>query len=342
LSLDDEDDALVDTQRPPHASAVVAPTPRQGQGATTRETYDRPMVLHGLSVQEYHSDHLGDDGPPSLSASIAKILIEKTPEHARLAHPRLSTPEEREDIERGESLSMSRGTILHKLVLGAGADFFLINAADYRTKDAQAQRAEALALGLIPMLADKLAPYQRAAERIKHRLEHDHMITLTGDSEVAMVFHERANDGTSVRVKCMIDHLIVSHDGTTITAYDLKTCQGASLDECSRAVAKYGYDLQAAAYTSALRHLYPHSREHLFKFLFVEEDMPNACNVLTLDGQAADLGERKWTYAYNMWARCLSLGDFPCTYGSSSDRIAVSPWKDAAWTRRMEAEGDEA
>src|SRR6185503_15222345 len=95
------------------------------------------------SIDEYHNDPCET---PSLSASIAKLLIDKSPMHAHAAHPRFGG----EKYE--SSAAQDAGTLIHRLLLGAGKDIETIDADDYRTNAAKAARDAAKAAGRIPVL----------------------------------------------------------------------------------------------------------------------------------------------------------------------------------------------
>src|SRR5689334_7736250 len=105
-------------------------------------------TLLDISPDEYHSR-------PGLSASIATTLIARSPLHAYTAHPcfggkgKVATKE------------MDRGAVVHRLSLGRGKDFAIIDVDDWRTKDARQQRDDARAQGLVPI---KRGDFQAALE----------------------------------------------------------------------------------------------------------------------------------------------------------------------------------
>ena len=303
----------------------------------------RGQILFGLPTTSYHADQLGDDGPPSLSASMAKRICEETPEAARLRHPRLRRPDDEPLDDEGTDASL-RGNVLHRLVLGRGADILVISAEDkdgqlvtnYKTKAAQEQKREILSMGCLPLLAREREPYARAAVRIKTRLLEDWGIELNGESEVAVVWHEKANDGTPVRCRALFDHLWPSAD-----ALDLKTC-GWSVkpDACDNHIASDDHDIQCAAYRSALAHLYPDARSVRFRFAFAEAAAPNSVTVVEPDGVLLDLGERRWRYAIETFARCMKTGVWPASYVPKGEvvRATARAWKLSAWEMKMQSE----
>ncbi len=91
-------------------------------------------------------------------------------------------------------------------------------------------------------------------------------------------------------------------------------------------MSEYGYDVQRAAYTSALRTIKPElaGRED-FVFLFCEIEEPFCVTPVRPDGQFRDLGQRRWERAVQTWRDCLRFDNWP----GYSDRIidvAPMPW----------------
>jgi hypothetical protein len=56
----------------------------------------RPGIYLDVAANDYHADPCP---APSFTQSIAKVLLEKSPAHARLAHPRLCPPVAADDEE---------------------------------------------------------------------------------------------------------------------------------------------------------------------------------------------------------------------------------------------------
>jgi hypothetical protein len=286
------------------------------------------MILRNLSQADYYADMLGDGAPPSLSASIAKLLVDKSPAHARGAHPRLRLPTDKkaEDV----SPSKSVGTLIHRLVLGAGGDIVVIESDDYRTKTARELRDTALAKRQIPVLIGDYEEAKAAADAIKSHSA-DLGIVLNGESEVAARWTETASDGTVVYCKGMFDHLW--EDKCQIV--DLKTTRTAEPDAIARDVATYGYAIQQAAYESALRNVGRGNAPTNFIFLFAETEPPYIVTIAQLCGQLRDLGERQWRYAIDAFALCLNRNEWPARYGRGRVLVSAKPWAIQAWEDKV-------
>jgi len=78
-----------------------------------------------LEINEagYHADPCE---APSFSASLGKVILDQSPLHAYLAHPRLG------GAVREPSSAMEFGTLVHKLILGEGASVVSVNADNWK------------------------------------------------------------------------------------------------------------------------------------------------------------------------------------------------------------------
>jgi hypothetical protein len=87
---------------------------------------DKPGIYPGVSSADYFADPCPT---PSLTQSLCKILIERSPQHAWIAHPRLNP-----QFEYDDDTKFDVGNIAHRLILGRGKDFEVVQFADWRTK----------------------------------------------------------------------------------------------------------------------------------------------------------------------------------------------------------------
>lgn len=245
--------------------------------------------------EEYHADPCA---VPSLNATTAKVLLGQSPAHAHLQHPRLGgKPREASD-------EMDHGVLCHALLLGVGMERIeVLDVDDYRGKRAELRDA-ARDAGRVPIKRKHYEAAQFAVEIWRADLQ-KRGIFLQGDSEVAIEWTE---GGTVCRGQ--VDHLIVEPGG--ITVYDLKTGENAHPFACSSRVLDCGYDLQHAAYISALEQLHPeHAGRIDFVFLFAETVAPFAVTPARIDGTLREYGRRRWERAVKLWSECLAAGRWP-------------------------------
>lgn len=259
-----------------------------------------------MPAAEYLADPCDE---PSLSSSIASLIVSKSPWHAWRAHPRLGN-------QRDSSDEQDRGTIVHSLVLGEEHRFEVLDVKDFRTKSAQESRDNAAARGLIPI---KKAFYDECAEEacgIRVTLATRYGIRINAMKvERTAIWRE---DGATCRAR------LDAWDGRTI--YDLKTTRDASPVAIERAVRSYDYHVQQAAYVSAVEHLEPHLAGRVrFVFLFVENDT-NEVVPVELDGGLVSIGQNRWKRAVDAWTRCMRADKWPGYAPTEALRIDCSEW----------------
>ena len=259
---------------------------------------------------------------PSLSNSMAKVLLDQSPMHAWTSHPRLGG--KRRDTS---TKTLDRGSLMHKLILGAGKRMVIVDAKDWRTNAAKEQRDAARLAGSIPVLKDDYDEAVIAAEEIGKRIT-DFGITLSGESEVAFAWEESVGGLSDDKIwaRGMMDHLILEPEFNLATIIDIKMIQSANPKKCVRQVLDYGYDVQQAAYRSGLSTIYPEFEGRIdFRFLFCEADAPYAVTPARLDGMLSHHGERRWFNAIKLWHKCMKNNAWP---GYQDVTLESPPWMD--------------
>jgi hypothetical protein len=245
---------------------------------------------------------------PGLSSSIAKVVIAKSPLHAKCEADKKPTKE------------MDFGSVVHRIALGAGKAFEVLDYDSYRTNDAKADRDAARAKGLVPILADDYRRSVVAAKRVVEELGR-RGIELDGLSECAIEWFEPTEFGP-VQCRAMFDHVWFDRG----RVLDLKITGDASPAFVQRNSENLGYAIQQAAYRRGLVALRPElaGRED-FLFAFGETDEPFAMNLTRPDGMMRELGERRWLRAVHTWARCMAEDKFP-GYGDDINPLSPPPW----------------
>lgn len=284
-----------------------------------RKPITKPGV-YAVSAADYHADTLC--AVPTLSASIAHVLLAQSPLHARWAHPRLSPAYEPEEDERFDI-----GTACHAYLLEGESGFVIIDAPDWRTKDARAQRDAARAEGKVPLLKDRWADVQAMAEAARRQLSEyeEQPIPLTGGKpEQTLVWQENG-----VWCRARLDWL---HDGHRFVD-DLKTTGGsAHPDAWTRGpLFNNGDDVQAALYLRGLKAVF--GTEATFRFVVVETAKPFALSVIGLAPDVLALGDRKVTSALTLWRECLEANRWP-GFPTVTCYAEVPPWEEARQVAR--------
>jgi hypothetical protein len=253
---------------------------------------DLPIGLHeGISHDEYHFDPCAR---PSLSSSIAGIIVEKSPLHAWWAHPRLGgTP-------GSSSQATERGSILHKLLLGRGQEIVTVAARDWRTDKAKAQREAIRADDKIPVLEDAMKEYERVAGIMRQRIADHGILFKRENTEVTIVW-----ESEGVLCRGRFDHWTPE----MFVIDDLKTCETAEPLRVGTSMVTYGADIQRAAYVDALETIFPEAVGRAsMRFIYAEVEAPWDVVVVDPPGTMRELGERKWKRAKERWGKCLAAG----------------------------------
>jgi hypothetical protein len=259
----------------------------------------KPGIYSGMTAAEYFADPAPR---PSLTQSIAKILIDRSPLHAWHAHPRLGAKER--TAEETYVAAQAIGNAAHKLFLGRGKEVVIIEANDFRTNAAKETRDAVTAEGKVPILAKH---HGRAVAMVKAANEHLSALGLaefSGESEVVIAWEENG-----VWMRSMIDKLSTSRT----LVVDLKT-SGMSCAPygIGRMMESAGWDVQAAMHERGLNVLDPDStgrRRHLF--IAQENELPYALTIAEMSESVMTMGRKKLAVATTIWQRCIERNVWP-------------------------------
>ena len=287
------------------------------------------MSAHILDVPAaaYHRDEVGDG--PTLSASTAVTLIQKTPLHAYVEHPRLNPAFVPEEPKKAWDL----GSIVHSLLLeGLDLAHVVEGYDDWRTKAAQAEAQEARDRKQIPMLRHQWEEASALVDAARAELALwplDPPALTDGKPERTLVW---TNEKFGVACRCRPDWL---HDEQRVIE-DVKTSAfGADPYLFSRkTVYTYGYDLRAAMYLDAVKTLFDVTAT--WRWIVLETKPPFTVSVVTPDEEVLAIGQAKYERALEVWRDCLESGLWP-GYGREVHVAAAPPWE-TRWLNTPELE----
>ncbi len=295
-------------------------------------TIDRPGIYLDVAAKDYFRDCVVE---PSLTQSIAKILIERSPAHARLAHPRLN-PDFHEPFEYDKAQAI--GNAAHKLLIGRGKEVCIIEENDFRTNDAKATRDQSITDGYTPILAKHM---KAARELVKAAREQMDVVFerdsagepafMSGNGEVVIAWEE-----SGIWLRSMIDWL----DGGT--CFDLKTSgKSAAPHAVPHTMADAGWPIQAAMQERGLDVLDPSGSGHRkFLFVMVENSPPYALSVHEMSEAVMTIGRKQLDHAVRIWRQCMESGEWPA-YPPLINVPEYPGYKEAAWLQREIAAEDE-
>lgn len=264
---------------------------------------DRPGIYKGMASADYFADCCPE---PSLTQSVAKVLIEQSAMHGKFEHPRLCPPSPDDDEFERYDKAKAIGNAAHKIILGRGKDLEIIQSSDFRNKAAKDARDAAYVAGKEPVLEKHLvtATNMVAAALSQLQLHEASDAFQNGAGEVVMVWQE---DGLWFRQ--MLDWL---HDDLR-TVDDFKTsAMSVAPHSLGMMMVKAGWDVQAAMAERGLDVLDPAGagRRH-FRFIAQEQYEPFALTVAQMGESALTMGRKKLDAAVTMWRQCMRSGRWP-------------------------------
>lgn len=264
---------------------------------------DKPGIYRGIESADYFADPCPE---PSLSQSIAKLIIDRSPLHGKFEHPRLAPAAAQDDEFERYDKAKAIGNAAHKIILGRGKDLDIIQSSDFRNKAAKDARDAAYAAGREPVLEKHLATASDMVASALFQLKHHEASDAfqNGAGEVVLVWQE---DGIWFRQ--MIDWL---HDDL-LTVDDMKTT-GLSVAPHSLGMmmVNAGWDVQAAMAERGLNILDPkNAGRRRFRFIAQEQYEPYALTVAQMGEAALTMGRKKLQVAADIWRVCVETGHWP-------------------------------
>ena len=214
---------------------------------------------------------------------------------------------------RPDKSTFDFGRAAHRLVLGEGTDVVGVDAPDWRTKEARAQRDEIRAKGLTPLLAHELAVVEDMAEALAENALAVGLLGRPGQSEAALFAVDERDD---VWLRAKIDRLPDPDDGRLLVA-DYKTTPVADAKAFERAAYNYGYFSQAAWYIDLIRAL-GIAESVAFLFIAQAKEPPYLSIVCEPDPAAIRWGRARNREAIGLYAHCTRTGHWP---GPSDDDV---------------------
>lgn len=271
-----------------------------------------------MTAEEYHADPCPE---PSLSSGIAKLLIRRSPLHAHAAHPRFGA------AERDATKAMDAGSILHRMILGAGGDYEAVEADDWRIKAAKDARDEIRAAGRTPVLARELDGLRDAAEAALAQMrQHPDLEAFfaPGTSEAVITWREG-----ETWFRCMVDRLPANKRAPW---FDIKTTgMSAAPVDFQRAMMR-DHAFQGAFYRRPAAALgYAPAP---FLFVVVEQKPPHAVSVMTAASSLRIIAENEVERAVNLWGQCMRTGEWP-GYAQTTAHVEAPAWALAAEEAEM-------
>lgn len=287
---------------------------------------EKPGIYRNFDVTAYHADPAP---APSLSQSLAKILIDQSPLHAAYAHPRMTALKvgDDEEVEKYVKAKVI-GAAAHALMIGRGKTLAVAQFDSWRGNKAQDFKDDAIGEGNIPILekhhAQAVAVVEAANKQLFGHQEND--CFQQGAGEVALIWNEGP-----IWFRCLVDWL---HDDLR-TVDDFKTtAMSVAPHVLGLRASDAGWDIQAAMIERGLNALDPDGAgRRRFRFIAQEQDAPHALNVMVMSEHWLTMGRKKLQHAVDIWTQCVTTNRWP-----GYPPFAVTPeypgWKESQWLNR--------
>ena len=284
--------------------------------------------IYSLPELEYHADPVA--AAPSLSRSIAKVIIEASPAHAYAQHPRLggSPPtgpahgDDDMDIGTAAHAAFLEGD--HKIEL-IPVDSYSKNSPTMKVSEAKELRDAALAAGRIPLKKRQYAATMNVIDALEEFRNKTGFFTK-GRPEQTLIWHEQDKDGDHW-ARARVDWL---PDDRAAPLVDLKTTGGlATVSGWGRTCFQFGADMQASMYPRGCEFLRGECPDDML-FVVCETSPPYAIRVFGLDPVAIEVGAAKCRAARAVWTQCMKLQRWP-GYPLHPEWILPPPWVVSQW-----------
>ena len=172
--------------------------------------------FHRIQADQYHDDPCV---VPSLSSSIAQILLRESPRKAWFNHPKLN-PDYREQHDGKFDI----GTAAHAVLLEDDqSKIVIVQADDWRSKAAKQARGDAYAEGKTPLLERHNAAVMQMVEVAKEFIVSSEIADYWNDSESELA-GIALEDG--VWLRCLFDRITANRR----VIFDYKTSEDSSPD----------------------------------------------------------------------------------------------------------------
>lgn len=281
-----------------------------------------------IPAEEYHADRRCPE--PSLSSTLAKIMLDQSPLHAWTASQRMNP-----DYVPKDSKTFDIGRAAHRSILGAGSGFvaipdgILASNGAASTKAATAFIEEARASGLTPLKNDEVAKIETM--RV---IAHKRLASMGIDLDPARSEMSAFAQIDGIWCRSMLDNVPLD---AGLPIYDFKTCESAAPLACERAILNYGYDVQAAHYRETW--MAATGEDRPFRFVFQEKSAPHEICIVELGSDSLMMARKKIARARQMWGLCLRENSWP-GYPLGVHRIELPEWAMTKWLERESQEFD--
>lgn len=265
-------------------------------------------IYFDMPSEIYHADPCQT---PSLSNSLIRDLLDRSPKHAAWKHPKLN-----KNAGIIPNKSMNRGTLLHNLILGCGSEIEVIHADNFLTKKAKEDRDQALSEGKTPILEKEYDEIKKcseiAIEKIANHPACEGFFNV-GHSEAVIAWQE-----DNIWCRGMVDRLPQDHN---FPLFDLKgTDNSASPLKWGKRLLEV-YRTQGVFYNRGLSKIEGIKRPPM-RFIVIEMFAPFEMTVFDLREELEEIATDEVQRAIQIWQHSTRTKEWP---GYPNQIVSVLP-----------------
>ena len=252
---------------------------------------DKPGI-YKIPHTEYVNDPVIE---PSLSRSMIKDLLYSSAHTAWFNNPRLNP-----NYKEQEESKFDIGSAAHSLLLEGINKVEVIDAEDWRKKEAKEARDKAREDGKIPLLVKQFAEVNKMIDSAKEEIAGCKELWIKdlsteGDAELTYIWKE---DETWIRIRPDW----ISKDRKLCIDYKT-TGQSANPEDIGRHIVSMSYDIQNSLYVRGIKAI--EGIESKFVFVFQENFEPYLCSFVALPPEFLEMGKQKVEYGIFKWKQCI-------------------------------------
>lgn len=290
---------------------------------------NKPGIYYDIDPKDYFADPCAE---PSLTQSLVKILLDKSPRHAAREHPRLWTAGVEDTGSEKYERRFAVANAAHAILIGRGREIAEAPFDSFRKQEAKDFLETETAAGKTVILGAHMGQAVNMAKSAREQIElHEAKdFMLDGQGEVMLLWEEEG-----VWFRSLVDWL---HTGLCLVD-DLKTVTGSAAPHAlPYQMADMGWCIQAAMQERGLNHLDPSNiGRRRFRFGVLEQYQPYAMSIAELSEACMTMGRKQLQVGIDIWKRCIKENRFP----GYDPRVVVPEYpgyKESQWLSREETE----
>jgi hypothetical protein len=298
------------------------------ENENTPDAVDTPYLVevegfHDLSNEDYHDDPVPDG---SISSSALKIMVSKSPKHARNYLLRGRPP-------KGHFVL---GSAVHTHLLG-GAPVVYWGKGEgrdtWKPTAAQAFREQAYADGKIPLLLDQREHVDGMVAAVRE--DPDLAVWLEPGAFTPEQSGFWIDEDTGLWCRKRLDAAQYDPEHGTLTVVDVKTAHDVDPAAIRKALANHRYDIQRHHYEQGLRRLMAlgllPEAEIIYVLAFVETTPPYDVVLRRVGPRTSVHAARHWAEGMAQFLECRTTGIWPGYDAPRDDADEIPEAEAPAW-----------